>query len=461
MKRLPSNDSQRKPIIFLICLDSIEGFTWSLRLTDLCASPGFTYTIRLGKNADGTKLSYRVQRLLLEPLHQVRGPYATCTVTGPVDEGLKEKTERLMSPRIFWTRARLWEFLDVMTYKQAQAHLAFANGSMLEAHALHHGLDQLCEALWSIKRQILQGDDYRLARIWLHLGTMITINFGLVELLYHWNKGDLEDLGSIQDGFRTILHQAGHEDVFHELDRKDQATLHFLCGAGQLFETGHDAAMKKSFAKALELFPENRQYQACVAIADTYPFAQQEPGTGKHWRDVKTVMAMLPKQPLSCTIPSGVSILPSIDFERHVLRALGYTGDVLEGRVEQKQGWSYHWTGERQRPFDLAMANTFIRFHQDHVDAYDPADHQGLPMAGWVKPPYVQLEGTEGRGEEIYSDHASGAAGHHHHHHHGTNASAQAVAANVPATDAGPSDSETGGIADVQEVSQLSLHDGQ
>lgn len=410
----PNDTEDQPPITFLICLDGMIDFTWALRLTDLFFQPGYNYTIRVGKNADGTTLGQKVQRLLLEPLHQVRnGPYATCTVTGNVDEALKEKTEKLMSPRIFWTRSRLWEFLDAVAYKQIAAHQAFANGSMLEAHALHHELQQSSDKMWPLRKQILQGDDARLVQLWLHLSAMNNINFALVELHYHWREADYE---KVQDSLDAILHQASHDDVFSELSRKDQAVLHFLCGLSSLW-FGLVAEVKSHFKRALDLFPDNRHYRTCASIADTYPFTRFVPYEGKHMQDIRTVMKMLPKQPLDCILAPGVSTLPSIDFERHVLQALGYTGFLLEGRVEQKQGWSYHWDGERQVPFDTHMADLFIRFHQDHIDVYDPADWNGLPMAGWVKPPYVQLEGLEGRGEEVMTSHGAAEPGQHHHHY--------------------------------------------
>lgn len=65
------------------------------------------------------------------------------------------------------------------------------------------------------------------------------------------------------------------------------------------------------------------------------------------------------KQPLEM-LPSVVS---SIDYERYVLKGLGYEGDFLEERVSRRDGWSVDVVHgkEVEKPFNTKAADANIR----------------------------------------------------------------------------------------------------
>jgi len=66
----------------------------------------------------------------------------------------------------------------------------------------------------------------------------------------------------------------------------------------------------------------------------------------------------LPKE----VFPTTVCVSKTVDYERYVLLKLGYNGPLLEDKVVQKPGWTYHPTMNRtyEGLFDQRLADNYV-----------------------------------------------------------------------------------------------------
>lgn len=373
---------------FLVCLEGIEGFIMALRTMDLVYQPAHTFNFEVAK-----LLPVGAQQKLLEPFHKVRlGPGTTCVVTGAGDQHLAERTQNLMQSRVFWERARLWEFIDAIEYKKVAADHAIIEQSMLDAHALHHDIFQLMDVLYVFRKQILLGDDTGLRDIWLMLDMAITLNGSVVEIQRYWQQGDLH---MTRDEFKGIVHRGGHLDIVNKFPAASAAIIHFLCGMGSFMLSAFNDALV-SFTEAARLMPTASNYCDGVSLArkwmDSSPPVYY---SGPYMHDLAGLMTMLPKHPIQLPTHDTKSAIASLDIEKYVLAGLGYTGDLLEDKVRQKRGWSYSWDGERRGPFNQHMADLLLICHKRAMELETADGEQSKVWISTIKDEFRDVNDPE------------------------------------------------------------------
>lgn len=375
---------------FLMCMESLPALTTVCRMVDLVYHPGHSFNIHVFPTANGAAVGLKLQEMLLEPFHSLQfGENTTRTINGHFDQCLAEKTRDIMQPRILWTRAKHWEFMELVLCRQQRADLALVAGDMHEAHFRYHELWQYLAAAQTIVDEIILGDDDNLRNKYLLLNMAITTNFDMVEVQRHWHGGNMN---AMFDSFMSIVHQGRHLEDIKGLDNLNEASIHFCCGIGSLWllspsEAGH------SFRTALDKRPNHPYYERGLEIAQSWAALPDEVLLPEErLLELGELMDMVPIEPIQPPINNVKSIIASLDLERSILDQLGYTGTRLEGQCEQKKGWSFHRKGARKGPQDPEFAERIVAVLTGMRELMNVVLGQEAPRGMWVNTMQQSLE---------------------------------------------------------------------
>jgi len=94
-------------------------------------------------------------------------------------------------------------------------------------------------------------------------------------------------------------------------------------------------------------------------------------------------MKFVPTVPAKPAVVTAPFTSASIDYERYVLRALEYQGDLYEERILQKEGYSSQDGVVVQHVFDQGQADRDIEWYRRKMAAQKAA---GKVVETWLSP---------------------------------------------------------------------------
>jgi len=281
----------------------------------------------------------------------------------------------MIAPGILWSRARQYEFVELLCARLVVANEAFIRADYVCADSLYHDLDHFnqYQGVKEVTREIVGGDDEYLKQHLYRTNAIMCLNYAMTLLQLSWKSPSLAILKDrCRVGvFNTILLHTGEHQVHAEsLNSHEQAMLHTLRGCA-LLKNGNSIVARIAFSRGREL-GQDSNWTEDEEIAD-----------------MKSTVGTLLKQPLPVPQIQGKSTIASIDFERALLRSLGYDRSLLEDEIVQKPGWSFDSARgtDIQKPFkfeDVASIATSIKIARKR---WDPAIYGGGPFAFWVGHP--------------------------------------------------------------------------
>ena len=397
-------ERSRKKSFFVMCLDNLHDLAHILRLKEVATGASFKLIIELKRQVGGYTLSVKTQKALLAPLQKIQSIGQRCIIRGDVDDALAKHIAKLLQPQIRWKRGRCWEFYDLIRFKQSVAHSFFDYGnigaalsSYLDILDLMAGGDTYFSESHFLGTAILDSDDEALRLRYQNsrAGIIANICLAFVEteepLPPQLNHGmHLRLLHTITNIHIHDIHDVRPPSFLTASQFCVFKLLHgfALCALGRL-EAGvasiraandvtnphlhYIAELLKTAETLRSSFPASL-FRNAIPYADPLFSVLLE----KLRMGVAMGMFNMPEHTKrSPTFPAH-STVTAIDLERHVLRSCGFTGDLLEDRVLQKEGWSVELafntarasrpvaTGLAvERPFDVAFVDeTVIRIRE-------------------------------------------------------------------------------------------------
>lgn len=355
---------------FILCPGDINKFVDLLRFRTCLGLPEFRLKFVLNPRPSGAMLPLKIQRALLLPFTKIRGSDQKCTVSGCVDRSLADHVQDKMMPSVLWRRAHIREYIDLLKKKKAfaddvfelalldAARLSEDNNSTYDPLArAHHDYNTVLVSTMAnvpMLDYILAADDPTLADYFTDFLHRLNLNLLHVKLLVANNK---------EDPSRVL--QNHDMNMIHRLPDKDNARKSLyeqMVGVADLCMRSYATAIQ-SFESALEKEPYAMLPKVGLEIAQRWSVSTSHVKTPEDIKRITTkLINMLPKKPLKEYLDTEpVSVIASLDSDLYLLQKLGYDGDLLEGRILQKQSYSTSEEGEVvDRPFDKAISDHFL-----------------------------------------------------------------------------------------------------
>lgn len=335
--RFQAPKTMRKNTFFMICLDNLEDFVWILRENEGTFKMCYKMMFEI-KESFGEPLATKIQQQLLEPFLKISGRGQKCEIKGAVDAAWSVNMQERLAPVIHWTRSYCWESFNLNIHIKELGDQCYYTGDYIGAYDEWSNIGEaMC---WNHIIMPYNTDDDHLNKEIERFRAICLVNKCLAAVLsaIHLRHGTEESqvLRNCEDIFES------QHDVYHaKLPAKIKAIYAYLCGVASLILERVELA-HRSFQNAIRLDPARTLYAACLSTTEKLAERQQknESISRIKFSTVALMTKSLQKlKPISFTLAKPKPEILVVDFEREVLKGLGYTGDLLEDRVIQKEGW--------------------------------------------------------------------------------------------------------------------------
>lgn len=276
-------------------------------------------------------------------------------------------------PTVLWQRVQVREYIEIVKERRAFADSVFSTAMiipyskneppskcmdidrLLVAHTLYSDLLS-CDLSSTAMIPAISGevDDISLTMWYASYLHGVKINLVLLKLLIAEQAS--EDPDTASKYFQHILNSPTVMESIPEYDALRMSMYEQLLAIAKFSVEDYEEA-RHLFDCALEKDPSSKVAKLGGYWCDNHIFYKtsiMEPRSTKE-DDMRDFMDLVPRKPFLELEPEPVSVLASLDEDLYILELLGYNGDVLEGRVQQKHGYSLGADGGKvNRPFDQA-----------------------------------------------------------------------------------------------------------
>jgi hypothetical protein len=331
--------SRGEYVFALMLADDLQSLVNSMRMNyltidDQCDQHNWKYVLRfdLKPRHDGTRLPPAAQRALLEPFKKIRYREQRCVVRGEIDPTISAEFQAAMSsPSIFWRRADESAALYELVYwMQLRLDRLIQGKEWLAANLFNRNLETFIEACRTFCENIKHGDD-----------AMMQSKFGAMvgRIVYHRVLIDLNLAVNChsQEKTRALMRKALKDTLTNAAVALDyNPIVDLICATCHLALEEFDlcwARFDNIHARALD-------YEDKTMSLFVQEFERGLPKNHrqKRWRPspdslrclVRGLTAVPHFSPLSGWSVVRTASAPTVADERYILRALSYTGDMLD-----------------------------------------------------------------------------------------------------------------------------------
>jgi len=322
---------------------------------------------------NGATVPLKTQRCLLLPFQKLRGAGQKCSIGGCVDDELADQVRTKMMPTVLWQRVQVREYIELQKKRKSFADNVFSSAMIAPyskgeppskclalyrlyvAHTLYNDL-MTCTLTSTGMMRAISGevDDTTFGEEYSSYVHRVKINLLLVKLLIA--EQEVEDVATKH--FTQIINSTTVMEGVPETDRL-RSSLYDIILAMATFTVEDYERAQHFFDCAFSKDNESKLAKLGGYWCDNRIFYKTSPMEPRSTPadDMRDFMELLPRKPFMEPDTEPISTLASLDEDLYILELLGYDGDLLEGRVRQKHGYSLnHADGEEvNRPFDQAQ----------------------------------------------------------------------------------------------------------
>jgi hypothetical protein len=335
----------------------------------------YKYKLEL-KSADGygyRPLSFKIQSMLLMPFAKLCYPYQHCAVSGLVDPDLAQTMISKLMPTTHSLRFMCRELFNLMKYYQSQGDALLALGDLHLADSSYSRVKGFCENNQTLVNCIMNSCDVALeeayskvafqvqlssdlCRLWMAYGyadTEADVDFFYIIVTDPWLPSRACELAMSVWPHLAALRKHIHVTAHFSIKNLENAVRHFEM-ASEMCAGVHESSLKMSrFVREATCELPKKTLEMALAIF-------LEP--------VITPLALE-------EVCEPISVVAGYDQEVYSLMKLGYNGNLLEGRVIQKRGYSIGEDGgDVPHPFSPADIDKLIA---PQINAIAAADAEG------------------------------------------------------------------------------------
>jgi len=314
----------------------------------------FKFNIDLN-HRESESLSIKAQKALLSPLTEIRGWGQTCKFGKSVDIEIATRYRTMLTDQILWTRGRQWQFLDFIKYKKSIADDLFERNAVTAAHFAYFRWFEYNYSFHHILEQLLNDDDDNLVAEYEYLRGITQISFNASTIALYPIAPLNERMKLIDFVLKSqdeILADT-HLNLNHLIWSQGHVTMAYIHSRDWL-------GAKAALSKAISMTHHDKEFAKCAKLLDKISKMQilTTKSSLKTLQELGRVMCRkIRRLPILNRPLKQNSILPTTELERYTLKRLGYTGSLLEDRLEQKPGWTMDMNEEVvNRPFNIVEA---------------------------------------------------------------------------------------------------------
>ncbi|OAL53532.1 hypothetical protein IQ07DRAFT_640588 [Pyrenochaeta sp. DS3sAY3a] len=374
----------KKPLQFLILLEDMPKFTRILRILDLANFMGYEFQFNLPRpHLPAVMLSVDKQAELLAPFEQLRGGAMVQRVafTGAFDQELVKNVREVMTQKVAWLRAGIWEVYNIALSIKRVGDRAFRHRNADMAIAKYQDMKTFIESALTAN-YMMRDVDIEAEKA---LTTLIKTTYVDIALLTLTNFTAKEVGRPI--AYQTVVNLKGHIDLV-ELEKNEPekgtiipakvlARFYFLLGLAEL-GLDHPVKAGKALARSYRL-------HATSITRDAYDVADQWHELDRNTQKSRFRAALATRPKTLLPLPDmKVYETPEVASEQWVMRELGYKGkfqyeDLIKGCVKicltEEPHRHHHYDGPRV----IRIGEVLPDVLRHHVNRY--RSQMGLPVA--------------------------------------------------------------------------------
>jgi len=361
----------------LICSEDLETLLNSVKMKFLTIDDQrasyrwpYSWTIEVKARIDGTRLPLAVQMSLLEPFKKIRYREQRCIVRGEVDTTISAELPAAMSPSVLWRRADeigalyklvCWQYLALDKLIQSKEWLA--------ANLFVRNLETFIDGCHTFCQDIKQGDDTALEFEFCTIGGCIKNNRLVIEL-------NLASSYESQTTMRALMRRVLKDTLRHvpATSPNSHPTVELVCGLCHL-GLGEFALCWERLDRihALGLDGKDMGLSSCVKEFERgLPTRHRQQRWCPTSNALRTYVQVMVKLVRASPMGRGYSVaytpkVGTVALERYMLKAMNYTGDMLE---EGSESQTQSFASDPKYVFDPKAADRVIaRYKKELADA--------------------------------------------------------------------------------------------
>lgn len=355
-----------QPVSFILPAECLPNLVWAMRLNTGNTQRTYEFVFDLLKQSNGMMLPHKVQESLLRPFMKLISTGQRFSIDGSVDESIATRYRALLNPSVQWWRAYVWETIDVLEFKFAVAHQFTIAGDYIGALSTYGNVLAAYQRFELVNSEQAKVDDMDFCLQAGHARLKAMMNIARLFLKAAQPSPDLK-VGLLR--FISEVPPSTFElpHVSSTVAAMLRPHVGYTIMALGDFELGMEYIKKASKSRDPEVAYVKDILKLLRQFYDSSSNATYNAGFLDFVR-VKISKAML-------DMPEWSKILPepnppevcSLDYERYVLRGLGYGGDLLEDKLKQREGWSADLVSGKEvaRPFSVDDAEaTLVRVRE-------------------------------------------------------------------------------------------------
>lgn len=356
------------PIQVMICFADFEKYVHFHQLRAYNSAWDAGCTVEVQAAPTGNMLPFKVQAGLLAPFQKLRLPTQTrCEISGHVNADLARlvRTRIVVDSRVLWRLSYYLRYLETMEQEMELAVEMFNSGNLILARrSFHRVLAALhnCTELAYFKQC-----DEVLYRRYCYCGSKVDDGLHLIYLSLSLEQRRSEGHAQNPHYFPAYLSQSKANQYAY---RGMRAWL-----AGDL------QATEQFIALGLEA----DEFNSVCQLGMQSLAASQASGSMDPWSHAEEWLDGLPKYMTFLSRWDRPHVTACRDQDVYALKKLGYTGDLLEGVVKQKQGYSVDQSGKE----------TATTFEEGDVDLWVARELQKQAEAERAGQTYVICVGAD------------------------------------------------------------------
>lgn len=368
------------PRTCLICLIDLQDFVRAMKKIELFGDSQLNFVLQLKPADDGQPLPVKIQRTLLRPLHQLHLLKQSCTVRGAVDAHLARQTEHIMTPQLYWFRARDHDICEVVYNICEAAKEAYIVEYFTTAINLYYVARNVLQTVDAGKDFFRYADDPVLERYIHSLARCICVNEANAVFSFSLLQGSNKRapwFDRVRDIYTAMMSLTGSEEQskFATHGENIWGSVHgcwIHIGSNRPGEGLQAADTLRSYPR--QGLPDDLAHVLGTTIRTTRDWCDLPSRKGRAAipKMLRKLNAIVPRLPITSIDCVGVSRSSSIAHERYVLKALDYQGDMYEDRIVQEPGRSISATGEViPVDFDRNASDRYILQCREYLSAGD------------------------------------------------------------------------------------------
>lgn len=344
---------------FMMCRDNVSDLVIHLRMMNVLKPRWWKFKFDILKRAN-MSLRPDEQQRFIEPFLKTRTRWQECTIRGAIGSDLARSLEASMMPKTHWLREIAWHLLEMVHYKKAIADNKLQSREIVGAHKAYDNYFTFYQNTREYALTLCDDDD-RLASSFDRLYNLAQLNWWIANIAMAFAYPRPQYRQNLYDSIVTNAEKALAAKVFmgHEL-----AMCHIICTLGYfglqdynkaISSVEHVTSVSSQYDGRMSDFVNNFEQLKLINKASVKFQAQ-------YTRCLQILTSCFSLEPFRCTIPQQLSVSHVVEFERYVLARIGYTGDMLEDKVVQVEGYTTDPLEQRdyQGSLDTERADHYV-----------------------------------------------------------------------------------------------------